>query len=344
MSSYENSTENHTPNSEKASPLVRPVAHGPISASADVSGRPPDSSATNTSPLTGAKNPSSRRVVGTVARARLRAELADRDRAILAILGTHRFLSAHHVQQFCFPTSNQLRLDSAARETRRTLLRLKRAGVLQTVTARRVGGIEAGSNVQIWQLTSAGHRLASETTTGTTSGLAPILAYRTGAPTTRFLAHELAIADAHLAAMHAAADMAAALRVQVEKRATRTYTGLGGAALRLTPDLALRLSGSDAEGAYDDHWFVEVDLGTESLPTLVRKCEQYEAYYRSGTEQTRTGIFPLVLWRFHGSKAETRSTELQRRIHRVGRLTAAIHRFATSDTEMHQQLTNGGAS
>ncbi|TWP34342.1 replication-relaxation family protein [Leekyejoonella antrihumi] len=341
MSSYENSTENHTPNSEKASPLVRPAAQGQVSTSADVSGRFPDSSATNTSPPSGAKNLRHRLVVGTVVRARLRAELADRDRAILAILGTHRFLSTHQVQQFCFPTSNQLRLDSAARETRRTLLRLKRAGALQIVTARRVGGIEAGSNVQIWQLTSAGYRLASETVTG---GLAPTLAYRTGVPTTRFLAHELAIADAHLAAMQAATDMTAALQVQIEKRATRTYTGLGGAALRLTPDLALRLSGSDADGAYEDYWFVEVDLGTESLPTLVRKCEQYETYFRTGTEQARTGIFPLVLWRFHGGKAETRRTELQRRIQRVGRLTAAIHRFATSDAEMHHELANGGVA
>lgn len=337
----ENSIVNQPGNSEQACPLVRPAAPSSVSASAEVTGRSASSSPTNTSPLTGAKTPPARRVVGTATRARLRAELVDRDRAILAVLSTHRFLSTHQVQQFCFATSHELRLDSAAREARRTLLRLRQAGLLQTVTARRVGGIEAGSNVQIWQLTSAGHRLASETAT---SSSAPMWSYHAGAPTTRFLAHELAIADAHLAAIRVATDTAAALQVQIEKRATRTYTGLGGAALRLTPDLALRFAGSDADGAYEDHWFIEVDCGTESIPTLLRKCEQYEAYYRSGAEHARTGTFPLVLWRLHGGKADARCKDLRQRIQRLGRLTAALHRFAISDVEMHHQLASGGAS
>ncbi|RNI20721.1 replication-relaxation family protein [Flexivirga caeni] len=333
------SSENSSSNSDQASPFVRPAAPGGFAASADVTATQAASSPANTSPRKGAKNPARRRVVGTVARARLRADLADRDRAILAVLGMHRFLSTHQVQRFCFPASNQLRLDSAAREARRTLLRLKRAGVLQNVTPRRVGGIEAGSGVQIWQLTSAGHRLATETARPSAE---PSWRYRAEAPTTRFLVHELAIADAHLASIQAAADMRAALQVQIEQRASRTYTGLGGAALRLTPDLALRLAGEDADGAYEDRWFMEIDCGTESLPTLVRKCEQYEAYYRSGREQADSGTFPLVLWVFHGIRAAARATELRRRILRAGRLTPELFRYAPADS-VEQMLTSGGA-
>ncbi|WP_170226396.1 replication-relaxation family protein [Rudaeicoccus suwonensis] len=256
-------------------------------------------------------------------------------------MGTHRFLSTHQVQQFCFPTSNELRLDSAARVTRRALLRLRLSGVVQPVTPRRVGGIEAGSGVQLWQLTSAGHRHAAELQP-------PGWRYRSGSqPSSRFVAHELAMADAHLAAMTAATAMNAALQVRIEKHATRLYTGLGGTALRLIPDLELRFAGHDTEGSYDDHWFVEVDMGSESLPTLLRKCEQYEAYYRSGTEQSTNGVFPLIVWVLHGPRAQQRKDELIKRITTLaarGQLTSQIHRVATTEQQLHQLLVTGGAT
>ena len=49
-------------------------------------------------------------------------------------------------------------------------------------------------------------------------------------------------------------------------------------------------------GGFEDRWFIEVDRGTESLPTIARKCEVYRRYWQSGTEQARTGVFPRVLW------------------------------------------------
>jgi Replication-relaxation len=47
---------------------------------------------------------------------------------------------------------------------------------------------------------------------------------------------------------------------------------------------------------FEDSWFIEVDRGTESLPTLLRKCGRYEEYRRSGIEQRDRQVFPLVLW------------------------------------------------
>ena len=49
-------------------------------------------------------------------------------------------------------------------------------------------------------------------------------------------------------------------------------------------------------GEYEDRWFIEMDLGTESAPTLARKCELYRRYWQSGTEQARNDVFPRVLW------------------------------------------------
>ena len=47
---------------------------------------------------------------------------------------------------------------------------------------------------------------------------------------------------------------------------------------------------------YEDRWFIEIDLATESPQKIIDKCERYRDYYRSGTEQKEFGVFPLVLW------------------------------------------------
>jgi len=57
-----------------------------------------------------------------------------------------------------------------------------------------------------------------------------------------------------------------------------------GSRLTLKPDLyvltAPRTNQQPSE--FEDHAYIEVDRATESLPTLIRKCRQYETYRRSG--------------------------------------------------------------
>ena len=77
----------------------------------------------------------------------------------------------------------------------------------------------------------------------------------------------------------------------VEPASWRRFTGLGGARLTLKPDLyaeTASTSGSDLVHA----WFIEVDLGTEGIPTLLKKCRDYEAYRRTGIEQDRQRRLP----------------------------------------------------
>lgn len=66
----------------------------------------------------------------------------------------------------------------------------------------------------------------------------------------------------------------------------------GGAQRILKLDLMITTSSA----TYDDHWYVEVDLGNESLPVLLRKCTAYDDYRRTGRAQAEHGIFPQVLW------------------------------------------------
>ncbi|MBK6887823.1 MAG: replication-relaxation family protein [Tetrasphaera sp.] len=103
-----------------------------------------------------------RQVVGPRKRAGIRARLEQRDQLVLALFGTHRYLTTHLIEGFCFTGQTPISAESAARETRRLLQRLAREGLVRRVTARRVGGIEAGSSVQVWSLTSAGHRLTGD--------------------------------------------------------------------------------------------------------------------------------------------------------------------------------------
>lgn len=51
-----------------------------------------------------------------------------------------------------------------------------------------------------------------------------------------------------------------------------------------------------ATSQYRDHWYLEIDLATESLPVLLRKCQTYEDYRRTGAAQAEYGVFPRVLW------------------------------------------------
>jgi hypothetical protein len=77
-----------------------------------------------------------------------------------------------------------------------------------------------------------------------------------------------------------------------EPGAWRTFHGAGGGQVTLHPDGYAVL----AVDGFEDHWFLEVDRGTESAATLARKLGVYRSYWQSGTEQARHDVFPKVLW------------------------------------------------
>ena len=214
----------------------------------------------------------------------LAAQLSERDHAVLDVVGAHRFLTTRQVHAFAFAHHHATH-ESSERVCRRVLQRLERWGLLQR-PVRRVGGLQAGSASSVWMLTTAGQRLRNLRTGHGAVG-------RVREPGEGFIRHYLAIADAHLALVAAArAKRLELLAVQIEPAAWRRYSGPTGSPMTLKPDL----SAVTASGEFEDHWFIEVDRATESIPTLLRQCRQYETYRRSGNEQARVGLFPLVLW------------------------------------------------
>ena len=65
-----------------------------------------------------------------------------------------------------------------------------------------------------------------------------------------------------------------------------------GKIVSLKPDL---FAATKSDG-YEDRWFIEIDLSTESPSTVIGKCDRYRDYYRSGLEQKQFGVFPVVVW------------------------------------------------
>lgn len=254
--------------------------------------------------------------------ARLVDQLSERDHAVLRLVGEHRYLTTYQLQHFCF-LDHQSEA-TGARVTRRVVRRLQQAGLLRALS-RRVGGVRAGSSATIWQLAPAGVRVV----------YGHGKRRRTSEPSERFLQHSLAVADVHVQLhQHRRIEAIEQVDVEVEPASWRTYQGPGGQRRWLQPDLYAEITSSD----FLDRHFIEVDLGTESLPTLLNKCHQYEDYRRTGIEQDRHGSFPLVVWLFLDP---ARAERLEQAIRRTRRLTEAMYRFTTPGTLT--QVLAGGA-
>jgi hypothetical protein len=261
----------------------------------------------------------------------LAASLSARDRSVLELLHEHRFLTTTHLYVLLFEDKHANE-GTGLRVCRRVLARLHRHRLIEQLP-RRVGGYGAGSSAGVWFLTPTGQRLRS-LNSGDGATLPPA---RVRDPSTRFVAHTLAVADVRVRLHRAARAGRFTIRtLETEPRCWRPYLGLHGGRETLKPDLALTTISAD--GQYEDAWFIEVDLGTEHLPTVLGKCAQYETYRRTGTEQGRRGVFPLVVWI---TTTGERAAKLRAGIHGTRRLDNALHRVVTPD--QLTDLITGGA-
>ncbi len=210
--------------------------------------------------------------------------LGERDGKILVSIQQYRYLLTSQIQRLHFTDATTP--TAALRATNRNLKKLRELGLVDHL-ARRIGGVRAGSGSLIWRLTHAGERLIflrNHTLTPTK---------RFFEPSPFFLAHTLAVADISISLTelsHSHPDVKLTI-LQTEPECWRTYSEHGNI-LALKPDLfAVTVSGQ-----YEDRWFIEVDLDTESPSKIINKCERYHRYYRTGLEQQEAEVFPLTVW------------------------------------------------
>jgi hypothetical protein len=212
----------------------------------------------------------------------LGAGLSERERALIRELARLRLMT--HAQLAVLLDTDQT--VSGLRSARRVLARLTDLGVLARLD-RRIGGIRAGSAGYVYYLGPAGQRLVAYWGGGglTRGRFRP-------EPGGRYVRHRLAVSELCVQARQAEREgVLDLLTFDAEPDCWRTFAdGFGGRRL-LKPDAFVRVG----LGAYEDRYFVEVDLASESRSVIAAKVRAYLDYFNSGTEQQAHGIFPRVL-------------------------------------------------
>lgn len=215
--------------------------------------------------------------------------LSERDEAVLQSVGQLRLVTGLQLQRLCFSGSEAS--SQNPRIARRCLQRLTDHRYLWRAT-RRVGGLRAGSASYIYGL-------GARSTPGRSQRAEPSLT---------FVRHQLAVAEVYVR-LHEARKSGelAELLIETEPSCWRVIEDGSGSTLK--PDLFVV-----ASTAASDHLaFVEVDNGTEHAAAIDRKTALYRAYWQSGREQERQGVFPVVLWQ---AEAPERRADLQRLLKR----------------------------
>lgn len=236
----------------------------------------------------------------------LRTELSVRDEQILTFLNRHRYATTTHLRDVFF--ADHATLTAGTRACIRVLHRLLHNRLIARLE-RRVGGAARGSAATIWYLDAAGERLTRPE---------GARRRRFASVSTPFLAHTLAVTDTHVALIDRARTGAFEIeRVDLEPDTWHPFLTRAGTAAILKPDLLVHLATDD----YEDHWYFEIDLGTESIPVLLAKCRTYAAYRATGRAQAEHGVFPRVLWILPTTA-------------RTARLRAAIHAAADLDDRL----------
>lgn len=218
----------------------------------------------------------------------LAEQLSERDHQILRSLEDFRLLDTRQIQRLHF-ADHETEL-AAARAAARSMQRLQSIGVVAALD-RRIGGVRRGSASYIWQLAATGDRyLRAISGEGHRR--------RFVEPSATFTTHTLAVNDMAVALLEAGGSVEgfSVEQLVTEPKNWRSFLGRGGETRWLKPDLTVVTVIADGEGEYEEHAFVEMDLGTEHLPRIQTKCRIYADYAVTGIYQTEHDLFPTVVW------------------------------------------------
>ncbi|WP_369042455.1 replication-relaxation family protein [Streptomyces sp. Midd1] len=214
---------------------------------------------------------------------RLRARLSPRDFAVLASLNRVRLLSLTQIRRLAVTDG------SPRARTRRAQLMMTRLTKLGVVVrfSRIIGGVRAGSSGYIYGLSGLGQAVLN--TDGPLGGRRR----RVWESKPYFQDHMLAVAELYVQLVErhrvGATEL---LAYDAEPANWRHFTGSGGELVQIKPDAYVRIGRAATEYSA----FIEVDLSTETLPTIQKKSQRYIDYWRSGMEQQWRGVFPKVVW------------------------------------------------
>jgi hypothetical protein len=200
--------------------------------------------------------------------------LTDRDWQIVESVNLVRLLTGTQIERLFFAGVAPGRSRVASRS--RTLHRLVAWRVLVPLP-RRIGGAGRGSTALAFALDSTGQRLMRERQLAAAQ---PPRVRRPGAPTERTVRHTLAVSEAYVALTESAREHDFTLKRFHAEPASWWPNGLGG---YIKPDAYAVLG----NGKFSDHWWLELDMATESLPAVKRQLASYVDFWSRGQEGPR---------------------------------------------------------
>jgi Replication-relaxation len=209
------------------------------------------------------------------------ARLSPRDWDVVETVNRLRVASGQQLERACFTQASAGRSRTVTRS--RVLARLA-AWRMLTPVGRRVGGPERGSTVQVYALDSAGQRLL---TSRQLAAGERVRVRRPGPPGIYSLRHLLAVSELFVELTEQARASELSLATFKAEPGAHWPDGRGGV---LKPDAYAVLERAGAR----DHWWIEVDLATESLPVVKAKLAAYVEFRRRG-ERGPDDTWPYVL-------------------------------------------------
>lgn len=268
--------------------------------------------------------------------ATLRERVTDRDLEILQDVEAFRLLTTQHIQRLHFHAGHDS-VSAAARACNRVLARLRGLDLVRSLS-RRVGGIRRGSAGYVWHLGPSGDRLLRQLH-------GDPVRRRFTEPSTRFTDHTLAVAELGVGLRHAAQQGLVDLPLlRTEPACWRSSLNRHGVAEQLKPDL----HAVTATGQFEDHWFIEMDTGSEHAPVVLGQCHAYQRFALTGRYQAEHAVFPTVLWVV---PHDARAAALKASIADDLQLDEDFFRFVTTDDALRlitgaapSQPTNGASA
>lgn len=258
----------------------------------------------------GAVSPATNAAAPRLSRKRLLAlekELSDLDWQILETIGQCRAIFGKQIRRLYFTDGTSKNANTTA--ANRRLKALSDLGLIAAVN-RKVDCRSRGCVAYIYYLTEGGEHILQ------IHRHEPEVRKRNIEPSVATLRHTVSVAECYVLAAEACRQNDMKLTdIQMEPECWRPYQGSYNNRM-LKPDLAIVTEKQDwmshEEAWYELRWFIEVDLNTEDIQTIIGKCRRYYEYYRSDTEQRLYGdVFPLVVWIV---KTEARKRSLIRHI------------------------------
>ncbi|GHU52491.1 hypothetical protein FACS1894132_02250 [Clostridia bacterium] len=220
--------------------------------------------------------------------------LSERDKAVLRSLEKCRYLLTGQIRRLHFTDSKTE--TAGLRAASRVMVKLRDFGMADALE-RRIGGVRAGSGSYAWTLTESGGNLLNLRNTENTQRK------RSFEPSLNFMKHTLEVSETYVQLTEICRqNHLELLKTEMEPECWRPYTGEDGKPASMKPDMFA----VTANGEYEDSWFIEVDMNTESPSVVLDKCRRYTHYCASGAEQKQHEVFPLVVWLAYSENRENK--------------------------------------